>query len=170
MGANSENSGQSSTAIGGILNLHTWVDALASIGHRRYALQLDGDGGWKSVDFNGGSARLGSRIWKILSVNLVECLEVAVHVHKEYRNVEQRFPIATVRFKDSLGIRENTVHLRLKIKGLEVAVMIQLQPRDPAVIGIASRNTGPDSTHKQQFPSAFGMGIISDRFRPFFHL
>ena len=72
-------------------------------------------------------------------------------------------------FEDGLGVGKNTVNLCLKIKGAEVAVVIQFQSWHPAVVGVTPRNARANATHKQQFTSAFGVGIVSDRFWSFFH-
>ena len=73
-------------------------------------------------------------------------------------------------FEDGLGVGKNTVNLCLKIKGAEVAVVIQFQSGYPAVVGVAARNARANATHKQQLVSAFGVGVISHRFGPFFHI
>ena len=88
MGANSENSGQSSTANAGILNPHTWVDAWVLVGHGRHAFQLNSNGRGEAIDFNGRAARLGRRIGEVLSVDAIKRAEIAVHVYKEYRDIQ----------------------------------------------------------------------------------
>ena len=88
MGANSENSGQSSTANAGILNPHTWVDAWMLVSQGRHAFQLNSDGRWEAIDFNGRAARLCSNIREVLSVDAIKRAEIAVHVDQKYRDIQ----------------------------------------------------------------------------------
>ena len=78
-------------------------------------------------------------IRKILGVNAVERREVAVHVDQEYRDIDKPTPLASILLQDGFDIRENTVHLRGEIKGLEIAIVVQFKTRDTTIICVAAR-------------------------------
>lgn len=153
MGANSENSGQSSTANAGILNPHTWVDVWVLVGHGRHAFQLNSDGRGEAIDFNGCAAWLGGRVGEILSVDAIERLKIAVHMNQENGDVEQFVPTATVRLQYGFDIGEHAVHLSLKIEFFEIPIVVQFQSGNSAIIGVAACNARPYTAQKKQVAS-----------------
>lgn len=131
----------------------------ASIGHRCHAFQFNGDGRGQPVDFNGGAARLGCRIGEILGVNAIECREIAVHVNQENRDVDQCIPAAPVGLEDGIHVGKNTVDLSLKIEFLEIPIVVQSQSRNPAIMGVASRDAGPNTAQKEQVTRFSSKGV-----------
>ena len=115
-----------------------------------HAFQLNGNGGGKPIDFNGCSARLCLRVREVLGINAIECAKVPVHVHQKNGDVHEVFPLASVGFENGFDIAENTVHLRGEIKGLEIAIVVQFETRDTAIICVAARKARPYSAQKQK--------------------
>ena len=117
---------------------------------RGHALQLDGDGRWQAVDFDGRAARLGRGVRKVLCVDAVERFEIAVHVHQENRDVEQFLPAASVRIQDGFDIGKNAVDLGFKIEFHKVAIVIERQSGYAAIVAVASCDARSYTTQKEQ--------------------
>ena len=96
------------------------------------ALQFDGNGGWKPVDFHCRPARLV--VLEVLGVQAIERVEIAVHVHEENGDVDELFPAAAAGLEDGFDVGEHAVDLRFKIKGFEVAVVVQFQSWNATII------------------------------------
>jgi len=134
-----------------------------------HAFQLNRNGGGKPIDFNGCSARLCLRVREVLGINAIESAKVPVHVHQKNGDVYQIFPLATIGFEDGLDIAENTVHLSGKIKGFEIAVVIQLEPRNSTIVGVAACDSRTNATQKQQISNRFRVGVVANWFRSLLH-
>ena len=115
-----------------------------------HAFQLNGNGGGKSIDFNGCSARLCLRIREILRINAIERTKISAHVHQKNGDVHEIFPLASVGFEDGFDIAEYAVRLRGEIKGFEIAIVVQFETRDTAIICVAARKARPYSAQKQK--------------------
>ena len=124
------------------------------------ALQFDGNRSWQSIDFHRGAARLV--VLEVLGVQAIESVEVPIHVHEEHGHVDELFPAAAAGLEDGFHVGEHAMHLCFKIKRLEVAVVVQLQSWDAAVVRIASGRARPDAAQEQEVADASGVGVQPD--------
>ena len=126
---------------------------------RGHTLQFNGDGRRQAVDFDGGSARLGRWVRKVLRVYAIERFEIAVHVDQKYRDVEQFLPAAPVCIQNGFDIGKNTVDLDFKIEFNKVAIVIECEAGHPTVVAVASRDARPDTAQKEQVAGFTSKGV-----------
>ena len=96
---------------------------------------------------------------EMLAVYPVERGEIALHVGQENGDVHQVFPLCTLRLENGPDVGQNAPRLCLEVKVGEVAVVVLFQSGHTLVVGATSRNSGANTTQKQQIPDATGQGV-----------
>ena len=91
-------------------------------------------------------------------------MEVTGQVDQKHRHVHQLGPAAAAGLQDGFHVGEDAVDLGLEIEGLEVAVVVELQARHPAVVGVASRRPRTDAAQEQEVAHATGVGVKAHGF------
>ena len=91
-------------------------------------------------------------------------MEVAVHVDQKHGHVHQLPPAAATGLQDGFHVRKDAVDLGFEIERLEVAIVVELQARNPTVVGVASCLARADAAQEKEVAYAAGVGVEAHGF------